>query len=176
MDLIKHWRKEFGLTVDGDFNQANLHLFVKLFLEEVLELLEEIVADGEVSKKMFAHMNYIKSNPIAFTKDVDTVNKANLEKELADLDYITTGHGWMQLGLDRLNTHVKVWESNMSKLCDTKGEAMLSCSSENPHLKCDPEETNYRITKNGKYLIYNKNTGKILKGINYKTVDEIQEV
>lgn len=173
-DLIKHWRKEFGLTIDGDLSQANLNLFLRLFLEEVMEVLEEVVAEGEIREKMLSNMKYIRDNPSAFTKDVDLqVDKEALSKELADLDYITYGHGWLQLGLDRLDTHIKVYKSNMSKLCDTEGEAMKSCSSENPHLKCDTEEVSYKRNRSGKFLIYNRNTGKVLKGINYKPYNNI---
>lgn len=176
IDLIKNWRKEFGLTIDGDLSQANLNLFLRLFLEEVGEVLEEIVADGEIKDNMLSNMKYIKENPAAFAKDVDLqVDKKKLEKELADLDYITYGHGWLQLGLRREETHIKTYSSNMSKLCDTEEEAKLSCSDKNPHLKCDPSEAAYKLSRSGYYIIYNINTGKVLKGINYKTVDQYEQ-
>lgn len=172
--LIKNWRKEFGLTIYGDFSQANLNLFLRLFLEEVGEVLEEIVADGEIKDNMLSNMKYIRENSAAFAKDVDLqVDKKKLEKELADLDYITYGHGWLQLGLRREETHIKTYASNMSKLCETEEEAKKSCSNHNPNLKIFPEDASYKKTLSGKYLIYDTKTGKVLKGINYKTVDQV---
>lgn len=168
-ELIELWRKEFGLIVKtGDFSKQNLYIFVRLYLEETMEVLDEILADGEIKDKVFANMKYIKDNPPAFCKEIENINQDNLTKELVDSEYITYGHGFMQLGLDQ-DVSIKVYQSNMSKLCDTKEDAIRSCTSMNPHIKKeDLPYAGFVRTPSGKFKIINKETGKVLKGIHYK--------
>ena len=68
-----------------------------------------------------------------------------------------------------------VHESNMTKLCNSENEAIDTVNwykeqYANGNLKYD--SPTYRFNEEiGKYIVYNENSGKILKNINYKPVN-----
>lgn len=89
---------------------------------------------------------------------------------LADILYVTYGAGaaW---GIDLQTAFNYVHDSNMSKICSNSSEALETIQWYKDN-KADvyPEPT-YRHDADGKCVVFEKTTGKILKSINYKPVD-----
>jgi predicted HAD superfamily Cof-like phosphohydrolase len=96
---------------------------------------------------------------------------------LSDILYVVYGMG-DALGIDLDNTFNMVHRSNMSKVCNNEKEAQETVqwykdNSEDYNTKNPaqaPVEPTYTFF-NGKYVINNKKTGKVLKSIYYKPVD-----
>ena len=101
---------------------------------------------------------------------------------LSDILYVVYGMG-DALGIDLDHTFNMVHNSNMSKLCNTKKEAEETVqwykdnsdtyNEKNPAQS--PVEPIFTFI-NGKYVINNKTTGKVLKSIYYSPVDFTQIV
>jgi predicted HAD superfamily Cof-like phosphohydrolase len=89
---------------------------------------------------------------------------------LSDILYVVYGAGHV-FGIDLDKTFAEVHESNMTKACKTEDEAKETIEfikQTQPRYK-DPS---YKLSSDGKYyIIYDKETGKILKNKNYKEVD-----
>lgn len=62
-----------------------------------------------------------------------------------------------------------VHQSNMTKFCKDENEAKLSIEKYKKEGRYI--EPSYKLSSNGLYIIYDKDTNKILKSINYKPVD-----
>ena len=96
---------------------------------------------------------------------------------LSDILYVVYGAG-ASFGIDLDKTFNMVHESNMSKVCKNEDEAdktvqwykdnSESYNKKNPAQA--PVDPAWRII-NGKYVVYNKLTGKVLKSVNYNAVD-----
>jgi len=87
---------------------------------------------------------------------------------LGDILYVVYGMG-VSLGIDLDKAFKIIHESNLSKLCSTEKEAIASLA----HYKTLPDFANtniaYRQSKYGNFfVIYNVDTGKILKSILFK--------
>ena len=65
----------------------------------------------------------------------------------------------------------KVCKSNNSKFANTEEEAKRSIDKEALRLDISPSDIDY-MELNGKYVIFNKETTKILKSVNYKEPTE----
>jgi len=92
---------------------------------------------------------------------------------LADILYVVYG---MQdaMGIDGDSDFDVVHESNMSKFCNTLEEANATVSSyqEKYEKSQSPYDSPYHhyLENEGKWVVKNKSTGKILKSINYNKV------
>ncbi len=125
-----------------ELNQKLVDLRIKLIEEEVNELKEAIEK-----------------------KDFEEVADA-----LSDILYVVYGAGHA-FGINLDKTFDEVHDSNMTKACKTEEEAIETI---NYIKKTQPryKDPSYKISKDGKYyIIYDKETGKILKNKNYKEVD-----
>lgn len=89
---------------------------------------------------------------------------------LCDLMYVVLGMG-TAMGVDLDVAFSLVHENNMSKLCSTEEEAILTVRFYMTRLEGDYPLVTYRKTEGGKYAVYNYTTGKVLKSINWKPVD-----
>jgi predicted HAD superfamily Cof-like phosphohydrolase len=89
---------------------------------------------------------------------------------LSDILYVVYGAGHV-FGIDLDKTFEEVHDSNMTKACRTEKEAIDTIEyikQTQPRYK-DPS---YKLSNDGKYyIIYDKDTGKILKNKNYREVD-----
>jgi predicted HAD superfamily Cof-like phosphohydrolase len=89
---------------------------------------------------------------------------------LSDILYVVYGAGHV-FGINLDKTFAEVHESNMTKACKSEDEAKETVEyikQTQPRYK-DPS---YKLSSDGKYyIIYDKETGKILKNKNYKEVD-----
>ena len=101
-------------------------------------------------------------------KDITEVRDA-----LSDILYVVYG---MQdaLGIDGDGDFDKVHNSNMSKVCVSEAEAQETVENYKRKYKegNSPYDSPYFIkVDETRYLIKNESTGKVLKSINYKSVD-----
>ena len=83
---------------------------------------------------------------------------------LADLQYVLSG-AVLELGLGHLFKQLfdEVQRSNMSKTCQTIEEARATQSH---YLESKGIES-YIVEREGEYLVYRKEDGKVLKSVNY---------
>ena len=121
-------------------NKALVKLRMDLIREEVAEL-EQAVRDGDM---------------------VETIDA------LSDILYVVYGMG-ASLGINLDEAFDIVHASNMSKVCKDEDEAQKTVAYYLDNVKTLGYDTPcYRKTADGKYyVVYNKNTGKVLKSINY---------
>ena len=125
-----------------DSNPKLVDLRIKLIEEEVSELKEAIEK-----------------------KDFKEVSDA-----LSDILYVVYGAGHA-FGINLDKTFEEVHNSNMTKACKSEEEAIETIEyikQTQPRYK-DPS---YKLSSEGRYyIIYDKETGKILKNKNYREVD-----
>lgn len=112
-------------------------------------------------------------------KDAVKANdRTEIVDALADILYVVYGMGDV-LEIDMNAAFKAVHESNMSKLCDTEEEAAKTVEAykekaaeydaKNPlQAPLNPE---WKKKDNGKYVVFNATTGKVLKSIFYNAVD-----
>ena len=155
-DKVVDFNKTFGVTVH-ETPQMDIYtkdpklvdLRLKLIVEEVEELQDAI-----------------KNHDMKETIDA-----------LSDILYVVYGAG-ASFGIDLDRTFDMVHKSNMSKVCKNEEEADAtvqwykdnseSYNKKNPAQA--PVDPDWRII-NGKHVVYNRLTGKVLKSINYNAVD-----
>ena len=93
---------------------------------------------------------------------------------LTDILYVVYGAG-SSFGVNLDKAFELVHKSNMSKLCDDEKTAELTVQKyklDYLNNKSPYDSPNYKYDENTqKYIVYNENTGKILKSINYKPVN-----
>jgi len=111
---------------------------------------------------------------------VKNKDKCETVDALADLLYVIYGMGHA-LNVDLDHYFNEVHESNMSKLCISEEEAKKTVKKykEDYENKRSPyESVRYEKIDENRWKIYNKNTGKVLKNINYKAVNfkELNEI
>lgn len=86
---------------------------------------------------------------------------------LTDLIYVVQGMA-CSLGLDLDKAFKIVHDSNMSKMCKDEEEAVATVKYYTDNMKkLGYDSPSYRKSVDGKYVVYNKNTGKVLKNVNY---------
>ena len=89
---------------------------------------------------------------------------------LSDILYVVYGAGHA-FGINLDETFKEVHDSNMTKACKSEKEAIETIEyikQTQPRYK----EPAYKLSNDGKYyIIYDKETGKILKNKNYREVD-----
>lgn len=146
---VLEFNKAFGLKNDPNeiFEDKSL-LNLKLgLIEEEVEELKKAVADKD---------------------------RVEVADALADILYVVHGAG-IAFGINLDDAFSRVHESNMSKLCDTEEEAIETVewyekefrerrlSYDSPTYRQDPTT--------GKFVVFNRSTGKVLKNKYYKKVD-----
>ena len=97
-------------------------------------------------------------------------NMTEIADALADLLYVVYGAGHT-FGINLDKAFDAVHTSNMTKSCKDEEEAAQTVAhikDTQPHYK-DPA---YKLSANGKfYIVYNRDTGKVLKNMNFKQPD-----
>jgi predicted HAD superfamily Cof-like phosphohydrolase len=125
-----------------DSNPKLVDLRIKLIEEEVSELKEAIEK-----------------------KDFKEVADA-----LSDILYVVYGAGHA-FGINLDKTFEEVHDSNMTKACKSEEEAIETIEYIK-QTQARYKDPSYKLSSDGKYyIIYDKETGKILKNKNYREVD-----
>ncbi len=143
--------------------------FNKTFDVKTLENPEDIFSD--------IHKNKLKLRIDLITEEYNELLDAIKNKDIAetvdaltDLLYVVYGFCDV-INVDADKAFDIVHKSNMSKACISESEAIITkryyLDNENHRYKT-PE---YRLSENNKWIIYNKDTNKILKSINYNPVN-----
>jgi predicted HAD superfamily Cof-like phosphohydrolase len=143
-DKVLEFNKAFGVTTNTtsqynlfDTDTKLVNYRKELILEEVDELKDAI------EKKDF----------------VETIDA------LTDILYVVYG-AFSAFGVNADEAFDIVQKSNMSKLCSSEEEAIQTVESYKSDSRYDSPA--YRLSEDGvHYVVYNKNTKKILKSINY---------
>jgi predicted HAD superfamily Cof-like phosphohydrolase len=143
---VKEFHKTFGLRVESKFDETVLEdeKTVKLRLDLIEEEFNEL-------------KEAIKN------KDIREVGDA-----LEDILYVTYG-AIVSFGFDGDKGFDLVHKSNMTKACKDEDEAKATVESYRNDKRYD--SPTYRKSGNY-YVVYNESSGKILKSINYKPVDQ----
>lgn len=93
--------------------------------------------------------------------EFDTKPSHDELKEAVDLLWVTLGKiaalGYTESQIQ--HALIEVFESNMSKLCDNEEEAIDFVNA--------TENASYKKNSAGKFIIFNTNTNKVLKGPKY---------
>lgn len=147
-EKIKEFNKAFGITTNlypnhEIFNDVKLVDYRMSLINEEIEELKEAVRNKD------------------FIEVIDA---------LADIEYVILGF-YTALGINGDKAFDIVHNSNMSKLCKTLDEAEKTVEYyKNNNDKYD--SPTYRLSDDKKnYIVYNKNTRKILKSIEYNPAD-----
>lgn len=133
-----------------------------------------------LSQEVFAkHPKMIATCIGLIREEVSELEEALLNKDLvetrdalADILYVVYGMAY-RLGINADADFSLVHESNMTKFCSTEAEAQETVDyykrryAENTSPYPSPA---YRL-ENGRWVVYESTTGKILKNVNYKAVD-----
>ncbi|MEP1094877.1 MAG: nucleoside triphosphate pyrophosphohydrolase family protein [Cyclobacteriaceae bacterium] len=87
---------------------------------------------------------------------------------LCDIQYVLSG-AVLEFGLGEKFKELfdEVQRSNMSKACDSEGEALETVSFYHDKKGTDA----YYVERDGKYLVYRKGDKKTLKSVNYSPAD-----
>ncbi|KAL0233194.1 hypothetical protein GEMRC1_011939 [Eukaryota sp. GEM-RC1] len=84
---------------------------------------------------------------------------------IGDLLYVVYGAAAV-LGIDADKVFDQVHTSNMSKLCATEEDAV---STVKHYKEVYERDVDYKPSMNGKWVVFDKNSGKILKSVSFKT-------
>ena len=141
--LVKDWREAMGLPSNNtSVNDERMDLHRSLFLEEMNELLYAI----------------------------DTNDIEEVEDGVADLIFVMVGM-LMELGVNPHESFYKVYESNMSKICNSEEEAQQSVDAyakgTHPNKMGKKIECVFEKTTKDKYVVKRKSDGKVMKSINF---------
>ena len=153
---VHQFNQTFGVTTHNT-PQANIFREDPKLVELRMKLIREEVQELEEA---------VKSHDLTETIDA-----------LSDILYVVYGAG-SSFGIDLDQTFNLVHQSNMSKVCQTVEEAEQtvahyqnnadSFNIKNPTQA--PVDPAYRKSNTGKYVVYNKTTGKVLKSVSYQPV------
>ena len=105
-------------------------------------------------------VNLIEEEFRELREAIEEGNLVNVADALADLQYVLSGT-ILSFGLGQLFPAIfnEVQRSNMSKACDTEGEAHMTIA--------ERSENCYYIERNGKFCVRRKEDDKTIKSINY---------
>jgi predicted HAD superfamily Cof-like phosphohydrolase len=175
LEKVKEFQTVFGHPVARKgskigYNRAKVRL--ALILEELDELSDGLGMKNTFQKMMIERLSCsddLKAKLKISLSESDTfiVDNTKILDAEADLEVVLLGTvcetGHSDCFEDAFND---VHQSNMSKLCTSLEIALASVAKYHKQ----GIETEHRVIGD-KYVIYNKETNKILKGIDYKPVD-----
>jgi predicted HAD superfamily Cof-like phosphohydrolase len=145
-DKIKEFHRLFNL----DNRESPYH---ECFDNEKLMKLRLALIDEEVQEL------HDSVNQRDFVETIDA---------LTDIMYVTLG-AFTSLGVDANEAFRLVHESNMTKLCNSEQEAKDTVEW---YKERRPEfDATYELHENGKWRVFDKKSGKVLKNKYYKPVD-----
>ena len=145
----------------GTFNKVAGVVTLSCVTPEVLECNKKVV------NQMFSLIDEEKNE---LREAIDNNDVVEIRDALADILYVTYGMGY-RLGIEMDKDFDIVHSSNMSKFCTSEEEAKLTVDSYLTKYNTgdSPYDTPYyeKIYNTNLWVIRNRNTGKVLKNINY---------
>lgn len=149
------------LNIEDFITTERAKLRLSLALEELTELADALGLASTFSKML------INKATEKLHVDTNLIDKIEVLDALCDIEYINNGT-ILECGLHECydDAFNDVHESNMSKVCNTAEEAVLTV--EDYHKK--GVETYFKQSTN-KYLVFRTSDNKNLKSINYKKVE-----
>lgn len=157
----KHFCESVGqgsgnlMSDEGWEDQAFLRLL--LIFEELMELSEALGVPSDFTNNLFT---YYKENVQVSRK---LMNYSEVKDALGDLDVVVNNAAvFFEVDMDKISD--KIYQSNMSKICETEEEAELTVKK---YLE-QGISTFKAPNKFGKWCVYNSETLKLLKSINFK--------
>ena len=149
-EKVVEFNKSFGVSVSTT-PQTNIVIYNPKLTKLRLDLIQEETKELQ---------DAVKTND--FTEIVDA---------LSDILYVVYGAG-ASFGIDLDKTFDIVHRSNMSKLCVSEEEAQQTVTWYMENMLETYDSPAYRKSDDDTYwIVFNKNTGKILKSINYTPAD-----
>lgn len=141
--------------------------FNEAFEVETLDIPDKNIFEN--NKKLVDYrLNLILEEVNELKEAIKTKDFTETIDALTDILYVTYG-AFTAFGVNADTAFDIVQESNMSKICKTEEEAKNTVKWYLLNEKDRYDSPDYKLSKNGKdYIVYNKNTKKILKNINYK--------
>ena len=110
-------------------------------------------------------VNFIQEELDELKEAIENKDIVEVFDAILDIAYVGLGNGAMVFGLkDKIEAgYAEVQASNLSKICSTEEEAMLTVAvrSKEQHTDCHYEEVN------GKFVVYRSSDNKVMKSINY---------
>ncbi len=175
LEKVKEFQTVFGHPVARkgtkiSYNRGKVRL--ALILEELDELAEGLGMRNTFQKMMIERLSCnddLKAKiKVSLSQSDDfIVDNCKILDALCDLEVVLLGTVCETGHSDEFeNAFNAVHDSNMSKSCDSLEIALASVAKYHK----TGIDTEHRVVGD-KYIIYNKETNKILKGIDYKPVD-----
>jgi NTP pyrophosphatase (non-canonical NTP hydrolase) len=142
--------------------------FNKLFGNPIHDEVQKNIFEDD-PKTVEKCVNLIKEEFNELQEAVENKDMVETADALGDLIVVVQGMA-SHLGLNLDVIFDQVHKSNMSKICQSEDEAIETVKYylENEKRYDSPS---YKSIGDGKFVVYNKTTNKILKSINYKPVD-----
>ena len=140
------------------------------------------VSGAEVYEK-YSETNFENEKLLKFRYDLIKEEAEEIREALENKDYgeiidgccdvIYVALGLMDaMGINGDKAFQYVQDCNMSKFCDTEEDAKKSVQKYLDDENCVYDSPDYRYNeKSGKWVIFNKSTGKILKAYHFKAPD-----
>lgn len=151
-------------------NFNSVREFHQVFEHPINDKPGDILTNEKMAKLVKLRLDLIREE---FAELEDAINKKDIVEvadALSDLLYVVHGCG-LAFGIDLDDTFKRVHASNMTKACLTEQEAIDTVE----HIKkTQPRYTNPQYKKSADekfYIVFDKDSGKILKSINYTPVD-----
>ena len=126
-------------------------------------------------KTNFENKKLLKLRYSLIKEEADEIKEALEKKDYGEIidgccDVIYVALGLMDaMGIDGDKAFQYVQDCNMSKFCDTEEDAKKSVQKYLDDKNCVYDSPDYRYNeKSGKWVIFNKSTGKILKAYHFK--------
>ena len=147
-DKVVEFNNVFGVTVHNT-PQPNIFTTDPALVKLRLSLIEEEVRE--------------------LKEAIDNHDMVETVDALADILYVVYGAG-ASFGVDLDNAFDIVHRSNMSKSCDSEklAQETVAWYKENDDRYDTPD---YRPAGEGKWVVFNRSTGKVLKSVRYTPAD-----
>lgn len=159
-----------GININPELEKCD-NIF-SLLINAPFQLIENSVFE---LKQLLHKISNVKENIHGFmlASDLLVLNNAKLmiKTKLVNLMFNLKMMGCL-MNNNNINMNLAfdlVHDNNLSKLCKTESEAL---ATKEDFFKKGELNVDYRLAVDNKhFVVYNKNTNKILKSINYKSVD-----
>lgn len=137
--------------------------------------LDSYGVEPNINTQFYRQLNVVKtyiadieSRLIKLDSATENQNFDEVSKSVLDIIYFTYVIGYL-IGVDMDESVRLVHESNMSKICSTREEAIETVAWYKAN-ESRYDTPMFRESETG-FTVFNESTGKILKNINYKAVD-----
>ena len=145
-----------------EFNKA---FNVKTFFEPQLDIFDKD------PKLVQLKLDLILEEVQEFKDAIKDKNMTEILDSVGDILYVVYGAA-TAFGFNADQVFNIIHQSNMSKLCDTEEDAIITVQKYKEEVPQRYDSPAYRRSDNGiHWVVYNKSSGKILKSYKYSEVD-----